>query len=70
MHEVLVNGLGGLSLSRKSEVRLTDHPDMTLDVYHECKTTTARQRQQPKTTNRLSHLAPDTMCYEAGVVLQ
>ena len=33
MHEVLVNRLGGLSLPRKSVVRLTDHPDMTLDVY-------------------------------------
>ena len=29
MHEVLVNRLGGLSLPRKSVVRLTDHPDMT-----------------------------------------
>ena len=34
MHEVLVNRLGGLSLPRKSVVRLTDRPDMTLDVYH------------------------------------
>ena len=33
MHEVLVNCLGGLSLSRKSVARLTDPPDMTLDVY-------------------------------------
>ena len=33
MHEVLVNHLGGLSLPRKSVVRLTDRPDMTLDVY-------------------------------------
>ena len=33
MHEVLVNRLEGLSLPRKSIVRLTDHPDMTLDVY-------------------------------------
>ena len=39
MHEVLVNRLGGLSLPRKSVVRLTDHPDMTLDVYHGRKTT-------------------------------
>ena len=38
MHEVLVNGLGGLSLPRKSVVRLTDHPDMTLDVYRGHKT--------------------------------
>ena len=27
MHEVLVNRLGGLSLSRKSVVRSTDRPD-------------------------------------------
>ena len=40
MHEVLVNRLGGLSLPRKSVVRLTDRPDMTLDVYHGRKTTT------------------------------
>ena len=33
MHEVLVNRLGGLSLPRKSVVRLTDRPNMTLDVY-------------------------------------
>ena len=38
MHEVLVNRLGGLSLPRKSVVRLTDHPDMTLDVYRGRKT--------------------------------
>ena len=40
VHEVLVNRLGGLSLPRKSVVRLTDRPDMTLDVYHGHKTTT------------------------------
>ena len=41
MHEVLVNRLGGLSLPRKSVVRLTDRPDMTVDVYRgrTCKTT-------------------------------
>ena len=39
MHEVLVNGLGGLSLPTKSVVRLTDRPDMTLDVYRGRKTT-------------------------------
>ena len=33
VHEVLVNRIGGLSLPRKSVVRLTDRPDMTLDVY-------------------------------------
>ena len=39
VHEVLVNRLGGLSLPRKSVVRLTDLPDMTLAVYRR-KTTT------------------------------
>ena len=43
MHEVLVNRLGGLSLPRKSVVRLTDHPDMTLDVYRGRKTTMQQQ---------------------------
>ena len=40
VQEVLVNRLGGLSLPRKSVVRLTDCPDMTLDVYRGRKTTT------------------------------
>ena len=40
VHEVLVNPLGGLSLPRKSVVRLIDRPDMTLDVYCGRKTTT------------------------------
>ena len=44
MHEVLVNRLGDLSLSRKSVVRLTDRPDMTLDVYHGRKTTIQLQQ--------------------------
>ena len=45
MHEVLVNRLGGLSLPRKSMVRLTDRPDMTLDVYRGRKTTMQQQQQ-------------------------
>ena len=44
MHEVLVNRIGGLSLPRKSVVRLTDRPDMTLDVHRGRKTT--KQQQQ------------------------
>ena len=32
MHEVPVNRSGGLSLPRKSVVRLFERPDMTLDV--------------------------------------
>ena len=46
MQEVLANHLGGLSLPRKSVVRLTDRPDMTLDVYCGRKTT-MQQQQQP-----------------------
>ena len=46
MHEVLVDHLGGLSLPRKSVARLTDRPDMTLDVYHG-RITTSQQQQQP-----------------------
>ena len=43
VHEVLVNRLGGLSLPRKSVVRLTDRPDMfTVDV----KTTIPQQQQR------------------------
>ena len=45
VHEVLVNRLGGLSLPRKSVVRLTDRPNMTLDVYRGRKTTIQQQQQ-------------------------
>ena len=45
MHEVLANRLGGLSLPRKSVVRLTGRPDMTLDVYRGRKTTIQQQQQ-------------------------
>ena len=44
VHEALVNRLAGLSLPRKSVVRLTHRPDMTLYVYRGCKTT--KQQQQ------------------------
>ena len=47
MHEVLVNRLGGLSLPRKSVVRLTDRPDMTLDVYRGRKTTIQQGLLEP-----------------------
>ena len=40
VQEVLVNRLGGLSLPRKSVVRLTDCRDMTLAVFRGRKTTT------------------------------
>ena len=46
MHEVLVNRLGGLSLPRKSVVRLTDHPNMTIDDYHGRKTTIQQQNNK------------------------
>ena len=70
VHEVLVNRLGGLSLPRKSVVRLTDRPDMTLFVYRGRKTTIQQQLSpedaaicteilsqravKPKTTNQPS----------------
>ena len=53
VHEVLVNRLGGLSLPRKSVVRLTDRPDMTLDVYRGRKTTMQQQQQPLKLTTLL-----------------
>ena len=43
MYKVLVNRLGGLSLPRKSVVRSTDRPGMTLDVYRGRKTTIQQQ---------------------------
>ena len=51
MHEVLVNRLGGLSLPRKSVVRLTDRSYMTLDVYWDVK------QQYNNNNNRTSGLA-------------
>ena len=50
MHNALVNRLGGLSLSRKSVVRLTDHPNITTAVYHVGKTTTEQQQVQMQNT--------------------
>ena len=44
VHEVLVNRLGGLSLPRKTVVRLTDRPDMTLGVYRGRETTTQQHQ--------------------------
>ena len=59
VQEVLVNHLGGLSLPRKSVVRLTDRPDMTLDVYCGRKTT-MQQQQQPMSaaTGSIKYLSP------------
>ena len=49
-----LNRFGGLSLLRKSVVRLTDRPDMTLDVYCGRKTTT---QQSPVICHFLAHLS-------------
>ena len=38
--------VGGLSLPRKSVVRLNDRPDMTLDVYRGRKTTAQQQQHR------------------------
>ena len=46
MHEVLVNPLGGLSLPRKTVVRLTDRLDMIVAVYQGGETT--KQLQGPE----------------------
>ena len=56
MHEVLVNRLGGLSLPRKSVVRLTDRPNMTLDVYRGRKTT-IQQHIRHQVLNRIENNA-------------
>ena len=50
MHEILVYRLGGLSLPRKSVVRLTDHPDMTLAVYGGRETTTEQHNSSSRKT--------------------
>ena len=55
MHEILVNRLGGLSLHRKSVVRLTGRPDMTLDVYRGRKTTIQHTNQVMGTINGKFH---------------
>ena len=66
MHEVLVDCLGGLSLPRKSVVRLTDRPDMTLDVYGGRKTTMQQQQQHSKLL--ISHSKLSEISFEISVV--
>ena len=44
VHKVLANRFGGLNLPRKSVVRLTDHPYITVAVYRGRKT--IQQQQQ------------------------
>ena len=58
VHEVLVNRLGGLGLPRKSVVRLTDRPDMTLDVYRGRKTTIQYKKKNsfPPLFHKICHL--------------
>ena len=55
MHEVLVNRLGGISLRRKSVVRISDRPDMTLhvDVYRGRKRT--QHNNSSNKNNNLSY---------------
>ena len=48
MHVVLVNHLRGLSLLRKSVVRLTDRPDKTSAVYSGRKTTIHNKKEEKK----------------------
>ena len=69
VHEVLLNRLGGLSLSRKSLVRLTDRPDMTLDVYRGGKTT-IQQQQQKKTMPRSAFGTRRHYTFRAGLFFQ
>ena len=53
VHELLVNRLGDLSLPRKSVARLSDRPDMTLDVYRGRKTTAQQQQQNHSTETNI-----------------
>ena len=70
MHEVLVNRLGGLSLPRKSVVRLTDRPDMTLDVYRGRKTAMQQQQSNVKKLKiLLTQLTMETSTLLLRVVL-
>ena len=61
MHEELVNRSGGLSLPRKSVVRLTDRPDMTLDVYCGRKTTMQHMRPPSKGGKKVNIFCPGHM---------
>ena len=56
VQEVLVNRLGGLSLPRKNVVRLTDRPDMTLDVYRGRKTTMQQLTSDQKLYRKLNYI--------------
>ena len=60
MHEVLIyRGLGGLSLPRKSLVRLSGRPDMPIAVYRGRKTTTQQQQKLKRFTTLFSRFIQD-----------
>ena len=66
MHGVLVNRLGGLSLPRKSVVRLTDRPDMTLDVYRGRKTTMQQKdsfKMIEKSNREVRQYSTNSVCH-------
>ena len=67
MEEVLVNPIGGLSLPRKSVVRLTDCRDMTIAVYRGRKTTQQQQQyivgSQKKFLNKASLTRSHDICF-------
>ena len=67
MHKVLVNRLGGLSLTRKSVVRLTDRPDMASDVYRGRKTTKQQQKKKKKKKKNQELFGEDVVVEEAYV---
>ena len=56
MQEVLVNRLGDLSLPRKTVVRLTDRPDMTIAVYRGRKNNTTITTTTAQKADLLEHL--------------
>ena len=62
MHEKLVNRLGGLSLPRKSVVRLTDRPDMTLYVYRGRKTITQQHNNNHSAATYRTDLTSEAPC--------
>ena len=66
MHEVLVNLLGDLSLPRKSVVRLTDQPDMTLDVYRGRKTIT-KKKPKEQATDRNNKVLISKILWKQGL---
>ena len=79
MHEVLVNRLGGLSLPRKSVVRLTDRPDMTLDVYRGRKTTMQQYRgklepniqfEESQLTADMKHCIKSSRCNSTVILVR